>query len=134
MKFTNTTIDSQGSLEAARKKEAKLLKTYDYPWNTQQAGCRPRHVDIVVQHSCCSKSTHLVARNHHPSPKKAPPGSTAAAPEAAQVFVAAHAGDGRVAGKGKERVGVGNVKKARRKDGKLVPTWQSFGSASELPA
>jgi len=158
----STTLDFcdaawQNSPEAARKKEARLLKQYDYPWNSQQAGCRPRHVDIVVQHSCCSKSTHLVARSHQPSPKKLPPGSTATA-GGAHVEVAVHDGaageggdagavgrvrggkvHGGVVGQGKEGgvVGkIGGAEKAgriKRKDGKVVPTWQSFGSASEAP-
>lgn len=50
------------NVEEARTLEAWLLKQYDYAWNIRQAGCKARHVDIVTQQCCCSKSTHLLAK------------------------------------------------------------------------
>lgn len=51
----------QATAAKALSQEAKLLRQYDYAWNTRQAGCQPRHINIITRQSCCKTSTHLVS-------------------------------------------------------------------------
>ena len=51
----------QATAGKALSVETKLLKQYDYAWNTRQAGCQPRHVNIVTHRSCFSKTNTLVS-------------------------------------------------------------------------
>ena len=58
----NMAMMLQKTAEDARRKEAQLLKQYDYAWNSRQAGCQARHVNIVISRHCFSKSVMLVSK------------------------------------------------------------------------
>lgn len=58
---TRALLCVQSTAPKALSQEARLLRQYDYAWNTRQAGCQPRHIDIITQRSCFRTSTHLVS-------------------------------------------------------------------------